>query len=179
MKKTIISLIIVAVVAIGGYMLITKKHVDTTVASDTATVAGENQAPSGKKIPFADFVKKGGSYECSVEQHVGNIDSNGHVFIDGQRVRGEFTSNVSGKTIDSSLIIKDSMAYTWSSMMPVGMKMAVNTTTGDHDANASGSYDFNAMNIGDYNCKEWKVDEATFALPAGINFHDVPTAPKQ
>ncbi len=179
MKKTIISLVVVAVVAIGGYLLINKKQVDINVASDGATAADENAMPSGKKMAFAEFVKKGGSYECSVEQHVNDMNSNGHVFIDGERVRGEFTTNVNGQTIDSSLIVKDNMVYTWSSMMPMGMKMSVVKTEGDTNAPTSGSYDFNAMQIGEYDCKAWSVNEAKFALPAGITFQELPTVPKQ
>ncbi len=180
MKNTIISVVAVAIVVVGGYVLITKKNTDTTTASDTATVQEGSAMPNGKKMAFAEFIKKGGSYECSVTQNVQNIASNGHVFIDGERIRGEFTTSVAGQTIDSSMITKDGMAYVWSSMAPMGMKMPVVKNQNDTSAQPmSGSYSFNAEQIGDYDCNEWKVDESKFALPSGITFQDLPTVPQQ
>lgn len=181
MNKTVLSIIIVVAVAAAGYAIYNSKDMKS---ESVASVAGENETTkteneveqSGKKMAFAQFVKQGGSYECTVNQYVENIESKGHVFIDGGRIRTEYSVDYQGTSMDGIVIIKDGFAYTWGSMMPMGIKVPIKDDGVNVDAGARGTYSWNAEQIGDYDCKAWNVDEAKFTLPAGINFQELPAA---
>ncbi len=178
MKPFIIA---IAVVVLGGlgYVGYTQLH-DSKDTDSLAVELAASTSPvvntANKKIAFSELVKQGGSYECTVKQVVSNIDSDGVVFMDKDRMRGEFSTLAQGMKIDSTMIMKDGYTYTWSSMMPsAGFKIKVMPAdeAGDAQASTSGTYSWNAEQIGDYYCKEWKVDESKFTLPAGVKFTEM------
>jgi hypothetical protein len=122
----------------------------------------------GKKIPFASFVKQGGSYECTVHQYIGGADTMGTIFVHDDMMRGEFATKVSNMNVETTFVTKDGYNYSWSSMMPKTVyKMKMMPMMGDMKAPSAGSYSFNAEQIGDYDCMPWSLDDSKFALPAG------------
>ncbi|MEJ0001840.1 MAG: hypothetical protein WDN09_01490 [bacterium] len=58
------------------------------------------------------------------------------------------------------------------------MKVSADAAT-DTGAGASGTYSWNADQIGDYNCTAWTADAAKFALPASIKFQDMSSVKAQ
>lgn len=177
MKPFFIAL---AVVVLGGLGYMTYSQFGNnpehmSVALPTTASTDSTPISSGKKIAFSELVKQGGSYECTVKQMVSNIDSDGVVFVSRDRIRGEFSTLAQGMKIDTSMIVRDGYTYTWSSMMPgTGFKIkAEANTTANVNTSMSGSYGWNAEQIGDYYCKEWKVDESTFTLPGNVKFTEI------
>lgn len=183
MKPLFIAL---AVVVLGGVGYMAYSQLDNnpghmSVTLPTATSTDNTPTPSGKKIAFSELVKQGGSYECTVKQAVSNMDSDGVVFMNRDRIRGEFSTLTQGIKIDTSMIVKDGYTYTWSSMMPgAGFKIKMDSPTGagahttaDAETSTNGSYSWNADQIGDYYCKEWAVDESKFTLPTSVKFTEI------
>lgn len=176
MKPLMIAL---AVIVLGGvgYLGYTQLHnSDEEVAMELSTLPTPSSAASNKKIAFSELVKQGGSYECTVKQAVSDMESDGVVFMDKDRLRGEFSTTAEGMKIDSTMIMKDGYMYTWSSMAPKnGFKMKSTPTSeaGNTNAPASGTYSWNAEQIGDYYCKEWRVDESKFTLPTSVKFTEL------
>jgi hypothetical protein len=184
--KLIFGLVVVIGLATAGYF-VTKPPKDVEVspssASQTeATASASTTVPqatttqtAGKKIPFADFIKKGGAYKCTVNQYVQNVETKGTVYISGGDLRGEFSSTVAGMNFTSTFIRKDDYTYTWTSAMPgKGFKVKTQASAeANTDAKASGTYSWNAEQIGDYNCEVWATDASKFVLPAGVTFSDV------
>lgn len=174
--KTIISVIALAtVVVVGGYFAFSGGNTGDSNSQNQNTA---NVMDAGKKIAFSEFIKGGGSYRCSVNQYVGDVETKGTVFMDGDMIRGEYNTEVQGLNIDTSLIVRDGYTYTWNSMMPTsGFKIkaasASGDTRGDTGAGMAGSYAFNAEQIGDYDCETWTADSAMFALPAGVTFQEL------
>jgi hypothetical protein len=170
-KNIIFSIVGVVVIATGAYFVINSKNDDVGGSEK----GGMMENKSGKKMAFSEFVKQGGSYECTVNQNVGGTDTKGTTFISGGNIRGEYNTKTQGMSIDTNFIVKDGYSYTWTSMMPnVGFKSKVVAST-DTNANAptSGQYSFNAEQIGDYECKAWSADESKFAIPSTIKFQDM------
>lgn len=175
--KIIGAISALAVIAGISYAVITKspsKSGETKTAQTEGTAHNQQPASSGKKMAFADFLKQGGAYQCTVNQYVQDIESKGKVYIDGGRISGVFSTKVQGMTIDTNILVRDGYSYTWSSMMQgIGYKIKtvdpkdVPTSSG---ASTSGTYSFNAEQIGDYNCTPWSVDESTFSVPANVTF---------
>ncbi len=143
---------------------------DAVVATTTASTTSETSA--GKKIAFSEFLKKGGSYKCTVTQTVANMTSNGTVYIDDANVKGSFSTSISGQTIDTNMIAKDGYTYTWTSMSKgVGYKAKIDKGAGgDSTASTSATYTWNGSQIGEYNCEPWTVDKTMFALPSSVTF---------
>ena len=170
MSKTLISLVILGVVLVGGYFIISGKKDDNMEAVKNETVNEDQVADtSGKKMAFSEFIKQGGSYKCEVKQAMSDFENNGTVYINGTNIRGDFSTVAEGKAMDTTFISRDGYSYTWSSLMPsTGFKMKIKT---DASANAdSQNYSWNAEQIGDYNCEAWTADESKFVIPTNINF---------
>lgn len=168
MKKIyLIAIPIALILAYGGYSIFNK----------TENPTGETsfQEQQGKKIPFADFLKKGGSYVCHVDQNVGGTLTKGTTYITDGMIRGEYNTNVQGMSIDTTLIVRDGYTYTWSSLMAnKGFKAKVAGDMEEQlDMGMRGQYSFNAEEIGDYACEPWKKDGSLFKLPDSIEFQEV------
>jgi hypothetical protein len=120
-------------------------------------------------------MSQNGTYKCTVNQYVGDIESKGTVYMDKGLLRGEFATAVANQKIDTTMILRDGYTYTWTSMAPtMGFKSkVVEPTTTSTTTATSGTYSWNADQIGDYNCEAWTGDESKFALPATIKFTEV------
>src|SRR3989344_8600079 len=130
-----------------------------------------------KKMAFAEFIKQDGAYKCTVTQNVEGTSTQGTTYINNGMVRGEFKTEVKGMSVDSNMIVRDGYTYAWSSAAPtMGFKAKVMMDSTNADAFASGSYSWNAEQIGDYNCEVWTADEAKFVLPKGVTFKEMTAA---
>lgn len=174
MNKTLLTVLFVGVVAVGGYMYLGER--DNEMVKETVSQTNENgmNKPSGKKMAFTELIKQGGTYKCTVNQSVNDVDSKGTVFVNKDMIRGTFATTISGKDTMSNVLVRDGYTYIWSPDMPMAMKIAIPKEDADTNMNAgtSGSYSWNAEQIGDYDCEVWNADQATFAIPNGIEFMD-------
>lgn len=183
MNKTVITSItgIILVVAAIAIWQIVKKPAVTVVPNTepSTTSVSTNATPSptnGKKMAFSEFVKKGGSYECTVDQYIGgnySIKTEGKVFLSNGDIRGDYSVKAQGMDIKGSVIVRDGFAYTWSSMIPQGYKVSIKDGSGTVTAGAVGTYHWNADQIGDYDCVEWKADASKFVVPTSISFQEI------
>ncbi len=175
MEKLKIAGIVVLVGAAGvlGYMLMQDSKMPATTEENAEIVEEES---NGRKMAFSQFVKLNTEpYKCTVSQAFSDMENSGVVYLDGARIRGEFDSVVEGKNMHSSFIMKDGFAYNWSDLYPMGAKVKVNTETANGDASTttSGTYTWNADQIGQYDCTEWTVDESMFTIPANVQFTEL------
>lgn len=166
--KTIISIIVALVVVGGGVWYMTSHH-QLTMPAGEATTTGENQEGSGT---LADLMMRSGSYKCTVEMKPTadnqNAQSSGTVYIGNGKMRGDFNTVVAAmgnKTVESHMISSDGYVYTWSNLMPQGMKMQVATNDG---AATQGGLDASAAV--DYHCAPWMVQDSQFVLPTNVTF---------
>lgn len=178
MTKTItLSIIgIIAAVAVIVIFQVAKKP-SSPSQSETPTdqVSTTTTTPTGKKMAFSEFVKQGGSYQCTVNQYIDagmSQTTQGTVFIDSGKVRGDFATKIQGMSIDTSFIVRDGFAYTWTSMTSMGFKspVTVGANASGSTGATSGTYTWNAQQIGDYDCKPWTTDASKFTLPTSITF---------
>jgi hypothetical protein len=187
MNKTIIALL--GIVVVGGAIafVVTRPKdavpnqvvvTDATNSSSTSDLATP-AAPAGKKMAFGQFIKQGGSYQCTVNQYIDagySSTTKGTVYISDSNIRGDFATQVQGMKIDTSFILRDGFAYTWTSLANTGYKSKVtpqaNTNTAT-DTKLSGSFNWNADMIGDYDCAPWTVNTSVFAIPANITFQEI------
>lgn len=162
-NKTLIgaAAIILVVLAIRSF---TTHNVSSTSPLGTATTSGS------KKIAFSQLVRQGGTYKCSVTQNIGNVTTQGLVYMDKGFVRGEFKAPYNGQVVSVSFLMRDGLTYVWNSMAPtqgVTMKNNVNIQTG---TNVNASPDEYLDQIGDYTCDAGTFDASVFVIPTTIKF---------
>lgn len=186
-KTTIFSIIgAVIIIAVATVLIITNKPKTTdqdnlaNQETDQTTQSNDDMssnAPSGKKMAFVDFVKQGGSYQCDVNQYIDSAYSattKGKVYIAGGNIRGDYKTIVQGMNINSSMIVRDEMVYTWTSLSSTGYKSKVTAdSTANTQAGASGNFSWNAEMVGDYDCTPWTTDASMFTIPASITFQEL------
>lgn len=168
-----------AVIILGGlgYFGYTKLPDDApSMGVNLPAVATSSTETASKKMAFSQLVKQGGSYQCTVKQYMSDVENDGVVFMDKNRLRGEFSTIAEGMKIDSTMITKDGYTYTWSSFAPKsGFKVKVLPVdeTKNESTSTSGTYSWNADQIGDYYCEAWTPDESKFTLPSSVMFTEV------
>lgn len=173
MNTKTIGIALAVLVVVGGGLYMYKGN-NTAPAVDSGDLAGGTQL-AGKKMAFSELIKQGGSYQCTVKQYVNDTESTGTVFLHKDHIRGEFTTAVQGMNIDTTMIVKDGYTYTWTSAMPnKGFKAkAVEVVGGDAVVGTSGTYSFDATQIGDYDCQDWNADDSKFVIPTNVTFTEV------
>jgi hypothetical protein len=139
----------------------------TTTATGTQSVSvGAN----GKKIPFADFLRKGGSYTCAVTEITQDVSSVGTVYFHDSLMRVELTTEVSSGPIKTNVIIKNGYTYYWTSTMPgKGYKTKTDQSNTNNTTRAT-STTWDSTKIGDYSCESWTPDDTVFDLPKSVTF---------
>ncbi len=141
------------------------------------SVLKENENPTaGKKMAFTEFLKQDkGDYKCTVNQDVNGSVTVGTTYLSGGMIRGEYNTQVQNMNVDSTFIVRDGFSYSFTSLAPtMGFKVkVVEPKEGDVTTQTSGSYQWNAQNIGDYDCQPWTVDPAKFTIPTNITFQEI------
>lgn len=164
MKIGIISVLIIITASLGFYYFNkseTQVNVNNNQNVDTTTEETINTS-------VLDLAKRGGNYECTFSHTTGVGTSNGVVYISGEKIRGNFTSNVvvANMVIKSYMISDGASVYTWTDMTSQGYKVPIEK--GGAEENTSQSFDY-GQNL-DYTCKGWVVDPSVFYLPSGVEF---------
>lgn len=170
--KTIIGIIAAIVIVGGGGYWFASQNGN---GSDTAgmPVPNENATEQERTVSgsLADIWKQGGNYMCTVSVTDPNAVSSGTVYIAGDRIRGDFTSQTQGQSVQSSMIRMGGMVYTWTNLYPQGFK----TPSIDTSDPFGGSGDAGSVPAGaGYDCDPWTPDESKFELPPGVTFMSLP-----
>jgi hypothetical protein len=183
MSKILMWILVAGVVVGGIYSVFFVNKVELiTESSDLAggtELEGSPKAnsmdPAGKKMAFSEFMKTGGSYQCTVSQNVSGAETTAKIYLNGKLVRVEATTNVPNfGNIDSTIIVRDDYTYTWTSQSSTtGYK--TKTVTEVSSGENSSQLSFDASQIGDYDCDAWTADASKFTVPTNITFTDLST----
>ena len=173
MFKSIWIAIISTVAVVGG--LFGGSHATSTpaVAPAAQVQAGAMTDSSGKKLSFTDLMNAGGSYECTVEEHIGSAVGKGTIYLANGNTSGEFTASAQGKDYSAYFITAGGYTYSWSSLQPAsGFKFAQAKNVAGGGA-TGGNYAFNAEQVYDYKCSPWTPDQGKFAPPSSVKFMQI------
>jgi hypothetical protein len=177
MKLQIIIPIVLGVVVLGGGAVWGLSYYKSAggemVDSSQSQAQAEASEGSGS---FNDILDKKGSYKCTFTSTDPQAASQGTVYINGQKISGQFETNVAqlGQTIKSQMIRDDSFTYTWSSFMPQGMKFKNQAAAaGNPNGKLADSLGFKEGVKVDYKCEPWSVDESKFVPPKEVQFAEM------
>lgn len=172
MNQNIAIGLVVAVVAVGGgYYLLNRPAAPLVLeGQQTGATTPETAAESGKFTgSFAELAARGGSWKCSVDSTTAEAVSSGVTYVAGGKVRADFTTSVpSYGSVETHLIADGVDVYTWSSMMPQGIKTKM-TAQGSGSVPTSGQ-GVDANTKYSYDCQSWAADASLFVVPAHITF---------
>lgn len=166
--KTYLLIALGAVVVVGGgYFAWQSMGAAPVEQEQTASAGGEqpDDSLSGTGT-FASLMARGGNYQCTTSIDVQNSQSEGVVYISGDRISGDFTSRANGATYTGHMVVTGGYAYSWSDMFPQGFKSK--TTVTSQGGTQTSGFDVNTNTT--YDCKPWTVDESRFVVPANITF---------
>lgn len=185
MMNWIIGAIVAAVIVVGGgYYLLSNSgslsmdegKAPITEADTTGDGVDDAVAPAGNTGSvftgtWMDLAARGGTYTCTIAV-TGKAEAQGKVYVSGKNVRGDFTSLVSGKSVQSSVLKLGDTVYVWGGGMPQGVMMSASASTGSAGAETSGS----GMKLDtsyQWDCAPSTTDASKFERPNGIDFIDV------
>jgi hypothetical protein len=157
----IIGLIAVAVIGIGGGYALAHRSASGPDAGGQAGAAAGTFTGSVK-----DLSARGGDWKCVIEAAASPDGQpvSGTIYVSGARLRADMSTSAPGAgAADSHLIVDGTDAYTWSSLMPQGIKTS--TASADADEESPGgdaSYT--------YRCDPAQADEALFLPPSNVSF---------
>jgi hypothetical protein len=133
---------------------------------------GENGKVSGL-YTIEGIEKLGKPYVCTFEKADSTSKISGTIRTDGQKIYGEFKINTDliKNGFNSFIIIKDNIAYIWTSLQNVGYK-----SPAVKSASANASPQDQAQIIGtqdkiQYECEPWSnADNYIFEIPTSTTF---------
>lgn len=164
MNTNTLLAVIIAIVVIGGGAW----YLSTT---PPPTAAPEGTAGETGTASFAQFVAQGGSRSCDVTVANPTAPAQGVVYVSGSQVRADFTTQpvtAGGSSISAHMIQTDGYVYSWTDMVPQGVKVAITQGAG---AAASQGFDVNAEVS--YDCSPWIPDASKFVVPSTVTFMEV------
>ncbi len=164
MTKTI-GIVVAAVVVLGGAWYVMSMNASGPAAPQGAGDQGAAQNNAGTGT-IGSLMAMGGSVMCDVDITGANPGS-GTIYVSGGKMRGEFTVAAAGKTMHASMINDGQYIYSWTDMMPQGIKMAVSAGSG---TSGSANQGVDASTPVNYTCNAWTADTAKFMAPSDIKF---------
>jgi hypothetical protein len=173
----------VGIIIVGSGLFFILKDSKTKTSLDQTNQTDQNEQEntinknnSGKKMSFSTFLEQDKDpYRCTVSQYIDegmSQTTEGLIFLNNGKIRGDFETNVSGMNIKTSTIVKDGFVYTWTNMSPFGFKSKAVDGQGSVVAGTSGTYSWNSEQIGDYDCQPWVPQDSQFELP-NITFQEM------
>jgi hypothetical protein len=176
--KLYIGLAVAAVVVVGGYFAFSNSKAqlsDSNVENGEKTEQQENgmMAEEGSFTgSMFDLAKRGGDFKCTIAHGSDIAVSSGTVYISGEKIRGDFQSNVQGMSIDSHMIALPDALYVWSSVAPTGVKLPRSNVEGGGDASMGGQYSDYQQSY-TYDCESWGADASMFSVPSSVTFTEI------
>ena len=171
-KTIIIAIVAVAVVG-GGVYYATNKNDDQQQSESSQSSESNNEELNSINGLLAQ--NKNVTCTFSSADDSGSQTS-GTVYVAGDRMRGNFSYQASGKAEQQSNILRNSeYQYFWQEGSDTGFKTKVDDSkeSGD-DSNKTDSQSQSVDQDAKYefDCSEWAVDESKFSVPGSVKFTD-------
>jgi hypothetical protein len=163
--KAIIALAVVAGIGGGAWYWSEQKAPAGTASEMQEGASVSTEANASGTATFGELAARGGSSECQVRATHEAVTSSGTVYVANGKVRADFTAKAAGMSITGHVIQADGYAYSWSDLMPQGVKVRV-----DEAPAAAASQGLDSSTKVEYSCVEWMTDESKFAVPSSVTF---------
>lgn len=166
MKYFLIALVLVAGIA-GIFVLSSRKSNLASNISPTVTPTTTEQKTLSS---LRDLLASETPQNCTFLTEINGTPSQGNVFVSANKMRGDFDSQIDGKTVKSHMIVADNTSYLWSEGQNQGIKVEFDESdleNADEFAEQA-KLDVNAEL--DYDCDTWIPDNTVFQIPSEVQF---------
>ena len=169
MKNKSIIYAIIAVVILGAIWLVIPKTPSNPTDADNPRPGNT----SNGKTSLRDLMALGKSQKCTFQVEQDGVASSGAVYVNGNKIRGDFETTVANKKESGHMISDDSFIYIWTEGAKQGIKMeAAKDNSGiNSDVPTNEVLDMDADY--EYNCSAWTAQTSMFTAPAGVTFTDL------
>ena len=176
-------LIGVLVLALAWFLFLGGKKdnsVKNEMSQDEITQAEKEKEIDSSEDSFSEktsitaLMKKGGNYMCTMSHSTDVGDTKGTVYIAKEKIRGDFTTQITVPgmkdmgNIDTHMISDGESTYTWSSASAEGFKGPI-----DSESQTGETSQVPKDENLDYKCVAWNVDDSKFILPTNITFKQI------
>ncbi len=175
MNTNAIIALVAGLVIIGGGAYYVMKSDSVAVpagnsANETMNVQNDG-AFSGSIVALSEH---GGEWKCTVDTTSqtggGQAVSSGIVYVSDNKVRADFDVSVAGRGAMKAYMIADGeYVYSWSSMVPQGVKVAQAQAESSQGAATSGQ-GMDANTSYSYDCQPSSADASLFVPPSNVTF---------
>lgn len=163
-----IAVIVLILLGLGGFLFYNQSQNKPSQTQEQPQATTTSQA--SQKTIF-DLFSSGANQQCTFSyKDETSGESSGTFYIAKDKMRGDITSEIEGKTTTFSMIRTGDNNYMWGSEFDGGIKMTLSLEELKGNEEASAYVDLN-RNL-DYNCKGWSVDNSKFTPPANVKFTD-------
>lgn len=173
MKKSV-PLVAIAVLILlgGGAFLLMNRSSSTPIVPSSTT--GTSTSPSSNETSLKDLLMGGVAQKCAVVDKINNVNISGMTYLSNGKMRGDYTSIVSGKAMMTHMIIDGQTNYTWIDGQTDGLKMMMDPKTLEVKETTAPRQqqpvDVNKMI--DYKCSPWTADPTLFTPPKDVQFSE-------
>jgi hypothetical protein len=171
-KLIVAAIIVVILILAGAYYILGKSQ----KPQDEKTAVQATEAPSAEQSgSIKSLLAMGKDAVCDVSYTVEQNQTSGKVYVSGKKMSSDFSIKTSdGKTMDSHMIQDETYIYSWSSAIPQGTKMKVETVTASPTPTKTGQpASLNIDQQVQYKCSPWGVDSSKFTPPSNVQFLDI------
>jgi len=165
-----VILVIIAAAIFFGVLNKPQQTQEPLTTSVNEPIESSEESLSGSIL---SLLSQGRNLQCTFSRSDENGDMSGKVFLDGERMYGEFMGVMpDGQQFDTYMIRGGDFAYAWQPSTGQGTKIKIIEDESESDKEKSDS-DKTLEEDFDYKCSSWVVDNSKFNPPANIEFTDL------
>ncbi|MCD4756285.1 hypothetical protein K8R20_01570 [bacterium] len=184
MKKLIIVLVVLTVIAGGAYAGLKATGMlgsadEGNIVSDTISNIQEKLdiLPTTEEVivsSLQDLMDSGDTLKCTYVQDEEDVQAHGTIYIAGNLVHTEIHIEGEDGAPDAQMdmVALTEWVYVWTDAQPRGMKALLSAFEGGDEFDASEDV-FGLEEELDLVCVPWVKDDAEFELPEGMEFDDI------
>lgn len=174
MNTNLIVGLIAGAVIIGGGAWYFMQGESSDSQNTEATSETSAATPGAFKGSFAALAERGGDWKCTVDTSsqtgAGQAVASGVVYVSGDKVRAEYDVSVPSLGSMKAYMVSDGeYVYSWSSMIPQGVKTRASVMESSSAAPTSGQM-IDANYEYSYDCQPASTNASMFVAPADVTF---------
>lgn len=173
-KHTIIALSVAVIIVLGaGAAFVysqSKNNTETKPTTSEAPTSMDNEKNSSTST-LMGLLADGKTTKCTFNVDGENGQSNGTVYISGNKARADFTVKVDNKNTTTYMIKDSDTFYMWGDSLKTGIKMVMSLD--EMTQNLQDNQDYAGIDPKqeiDYKCTSWTLDNTKFTPPTTIKF---------
>ena len=156
-------------------MVMSNQSVPNEPSQTTTTQSGSEERTVQSTLK--DLLSSGIAQQCTFSDKSEDNDISGVMYVDQNRMRGDFTTVVDDKTLISHMMVKDDTSYTWQEGEDTGYMMKYDPDQmmpqdGEETPTSPQGETVDPDKVVDYKCSPWIVDGSMFNPPSNVEFTD-------